>query len=51
VQLNFRLLLVTRNMSGNVAHDLSGLNEYHGHSGGDPHDTDKIATGDSDYEV
>jgi len=41
-------MLVTRKLSGYVAHKLSGRN---GLQGGGGHETDKVATGDPDDEI
>ena len=44
-------MLVTNKLSGNVAHELSGLDGYHGYQGGGIHETDRIATGDPEDEI
>ena len=41
----------TNKLSGNVAHDLSGLIGYHGNHGGDVHETDRIVPGDPEHEI
>jgi len=38
-------------LSGDVAHELSGLSEYRGYPGGGIHETDKTATGDPENEI
>ena len=44
-------MLETNKLSGNVAHDLSGLNEYRGYKGGGIHEADRTATGDPENEI
>jgi hypothetical protein len=41
----------TNKLSGNVAHDLSGWDEYNGYHGGGIHETDRIVTGDPENEI